>query len=116
MKFQEVQNCFFEYEDKRHKILQKTQLYFLERGFQPYVWFDEEHRVRIKHKYRRGLKNFVFDNTNKERCELWKIAKQFAKENKLKIHYIFDYCETDRTLPKDVQSQWSTEFILEVKQ
>lgn len=114
MTFKEVQDCFFEYEDKRHKILQKTQNYFLKRGFQPYVWFDELHRLRIKNKYRRGLENFVFDKSNKERCEFWKIAKQFCKENNLKIRFIHDFCETDMILPKDVQSQWSTEFILEV--
>ena len=114
MSFQEVQNCFFEFEDKRHKLLQKTQQYFLERGFQPYVWFDESHRLRIKHKYRRGLENFVFDKTNKERCEFYKIAKNFSKENNINLRFIFDFCETDKTLPKDVQSQWSTEFIFEV--
>ena len=114
MGFDEVKNCYFEYEDKRHKILQKTQMYFLKRGFQPYVWFDEEHRLRIKNKYRRGLENFVFDKTNKERCEFWSIAKNFAKENDIEIRFIHDFCETDRTLPKDVQSQWSTELILEV--
>lgn len=114
MEFKEVQNCFFEYEDKRHKILQKTQMYFLKRGFQPYVWFDEEHRLRIKHKYRRGLENFVLDCTNKERHEYMTIAEEFAKKNDLKIRFIFDFCETDKSLPDDVQSQWSTEFILEV--
>ena len=50
MELQEVQNCFFEYEDKRHEFLQETQSYYLQRGFQPYVWFDEEHRLRIKNK------------------------------------------------------------------
>ena len=114
MDFNEVKSSFFEYEDKRHIILQQTQKYFLERGFQPYVWFDDQHRLRIKNKYRRGLENFVFDNTNKERCELWSITKSFAKENNLEIIFICDFCETNRALPKDVQSQWSTEFILEV--
>lgn len=115
MDFKEVQNSFFDYEDKRHQLLKTTQFYFLKRGFQPYVWFDESHRLRIKNKYRRGLENFVFTEKNKERCEFWSIAKNFAEENGLNIRFIHDFCETDRTLPKDVQSQWSTEFILEVK-
>ena len=114
MNFEEVKNTYFEYEDKRHKILQKTQQYFLERGFQPYVWFDEQHRLRIKHKYKRNLKNFTIDENNKERCEFWSIAKEFSKQNNLIIRFIYDFCETDRMLPKDVQSQWSTELILEV--
>ena len=113
MTFQEVQNCFFEYEDNRHKILQKTQGYFLKNKFQPYVWFDEEHRLRIKHKYRRGQQKFVQEEERKNFCEL---ADKFAKENNLKIRFIFDFCETDTALPEDVQSQWSTEFIIEVQQ
>lgn len=114
MTFNEVKNCYFEYEDKRHKILQKTQQYFLKKGFQPYVWFDEEHRLRIKNKYRRGLKEFSLDETNTERHEFLTITEKFSKENNIEIRFIHDFCETDRMLPKDVQSQWSTEFILEV--
>ena len=114
MNFQEVQNCFFEFEDKRHKIIQKTQFYFLERGFQPYVWFDEKHRLRIKYKYKRGLENFVLDETNKERNELCTIVENFSNENNLKIRFILDFCETNMSLPKDVMKKWSTEFILEV--
>lgn len=111
MTFQEVQNCFFEYEDKRHKILQRTQEYFLKNKFQPYVWFDEEHRLRVKHKYVRGIS---LEENDKERSRFCKIAENFSSENGLTIRFIFDFCETDMTLPEDVRSQWSTEFILEV--
>lgn len=114
MSFKEVQDCFFEYEDKRHKILQKTQQYFLKRGFQPYVWFDEQHRLRVKHKYRRDIQNFTINKENKERCDLLNIAKEFSEQNNLTMRFIFDFCETDRTLAKNVQSQWSTELIFEV--
>lgn len=111
MTFKEVQNCFFEYEDKRHKILQKTQQYFLKNKFQPYVWFDEEHRLRIKHKYKRGID---FSGNDEEKGRFCKIAKKFCSENELTIRFVFDFCETDLMLPKDVRSQWSTEIILEV--
>ena len=114
MSFQEVQSSFFEFEDKRHKILQKTQEYFLKNNFRPYIWFDENHRLRIKHKYRRDIKYFVLDETNEERVKYFKVVEEFAKNNNLKIRFVLDFCETDKMLPKDVQSQWSTEFILEV--
>lgn len=111
MELQEVQNCFFEYEDKRHEFLQETQAYYLTRGFQPYVWFDEEYRLRIKNKYRRGLENFVL---KEERNNFLKITEKFSEESNIKVNFICDFCETNMTLPKDVQSQWSTEIIFEV--
>lgn len=114
MDFKEVQDSFFEYEDKRHTILQETQFYYLQRGFQPYTWFDEEHRLRVKNKYRRGIENFVLNDSNKERNEFLTITKNFSEQNNIKIRFIHDFCETDTTLPEDVQSQWSTEIILEV--
>lgn len=114
MDFKEVQETYFQYEEKRHKILQSTQKYFLEKKFQPYVWFDGNHKLRIKHKYIRGLE---IDNTTlrEQRNDFLKSADEFAEKNKLLIRFIYDFCETDKTLPEDVQSQWSTELILEVK-
>lgn len=114
MEFQEVQNCFFKYESKRHDFLQETQSYYLKRGFQPYVWFDKEHKPRIKIKYRRGLENFVLTDNNKERHEFISITEEFCKKNNIRIKFICDFCETNMALPKDVQSQWSTEIIFEV--
>ena len=114
MSFKEVQDCFFEYEDKRHKILLETQHFFLKRGYQPYVWFDEQHRLRVKHKYKRNIQDFTINKENKERCDLLNIAKEFSEQNNLTMRFIFDFCETDRALSKNVQSQWSTELIFEV--
>ena len=115
MNFEEVKNSFFEYEEKRHQKLQETQKYFLENKIQPYVWFDEQHQLRIKHKYIRGtIENFSLNDNNEERSRFYKIVENFCKQNDLKIRFIFDFCETDTNLPEDRQSQWSTEFILEV--
>ena len=111
MNFKEVQNCYFEFEDKRHKIIQKTQGYFLKLGFQPYVWFDEEHRLRIKHKFRRGED---FKQIDEERNRFSEIVENFSEENGLTIRYLLDVCETDEMLNDEIKSQWSIEYILEV--
>lgn len=111
MNFKEVQNCYFEFEDKRHKILQKTQTYFLQKKFQPYVWFDKEHRLRIKHKFTRGQNLKQIDN---EKSRFSEIMEKFSEEKGLNIIYILDVCETDMMLPENIRSQWSTEYILEV--
>lgn len=111
MSFKEVQNCYFEFEDKRHKIIQKTQGYFLKLGFQPYVWFDEEHRLRIKHKFTRGKD---FKEIDDERCRFSEIVEKFSEEKGLFIVYLLDVCETDMMLNDDIKSQWSIEYILEV--
>lgn len=111
MKLQEVENLYFQYEDTRHEFLQKTQMYFLKRGFQPYVWLDDQHRLRIKQKYPRTVHDF---KPNKERDEFLLIAEKFSKENNLPIRFIQELGEIDKLLPKDVQELWSTEIIFEV--
>ena len=111
MNFKEVQDCYFEFEDKRHKILQKTQNYFLKKRFQPYVWFDEEHRLRIKHKFRRGED---FKQIYEERSRFAENLEKFSEENELSIRLCLDVCETDMMLHDDIKSQWSIEYILEV--
>ena len=110
MNFQEVENSFFQYEEQRHTIIQKTQNYFLKKGFQTYVWFDEKHRLRIKYKYQRGLKDI-----KPKKQELCKKIKEFSKINQLQIKFILDLKETNLSLKKEIQFQWSTEIILEVK-
>jgi len=111
MSFQEVQELFFTYEEQRHKIIQDTQKYFLKNKFHPYVWFDENHRLRIKHKYRRGMDCF---HIKKERQEFLNVVEEFSKENDLTIRFILDVKDTDRLLSDDIKSQWSTELIFEV--
>lgn len=111
MNFKEVQNCYFEFEDKRHKIIQKTQSYFLKLGFHPYVWFDADHRLRIKHKFMRGQD---FDEIDEEKSRFVKNIEKFSEENGLLIRFCLDVCETDMMLHDDIKSQWSIEYILEV--
>lgn len=111
MKLQEVEDLYFQYEDIKHDFLQKTQKYFLERGFQPYVWLDEIHRLRVKQKYPRTVHDF---KPNKERDEFLLVAKQFAKKNNLTIRFVQELGEIDKLLPQDVQELWSTEIIFEV--
>lgn len=111
MKMQEVENLFFEYEEEKHNFIQKTQQYFLKNGYQPYVWLDEEHRLRIKQKYTRKTQTF----SKEKRTAFVNIAQKYAKENNLFIRFILDLGEQDTKLPKDISSQWSTELILEVK-
>lgn len=111
MKLQEVQDLYFQYEDRKHEFLQQTQLFFLNKHLQPYVWLDEKHRLRVKQKYRRVIKGF---KPNKERERFLIVTREFAQENNLKIRFIQESGEIDKTLPKDVQELWSTEIILEV--
>ena len=110
MNFQEVENSFFKYEEQRHIIIQKTQNYFLKKGFQTYIWFDERHRLRIKYKYQRGLQEI-----KPKKQKLCKTIEKFSKENNLQIKFILDIKETNLSLKKEIQFQWSTEIILEVK-
>lgn len=108
---QEVQKLFQNYQDKKHLLIQYTQKYFLTNKIQPYVWVDEKHRLRIKQKYPRNIKQFE----NEQRQYFYKIIEQFCKDHNLKVRYIQETQETDTTLPTQIQSQWSTEFIIEVK-
>lgn len=112
MILEEVQSLYFKYEDERHNFLQETQLFFLQRKFQPYVWFDEHHRLRIKYKYRRGINNL--QELEKERNKFYEITKNFVEKQNLTIRFVHDLSETDCFLPEDVQKQWSTEFIIQV--
>ena len=114
MKFKEVQELFFKYEEKRHELLEQTQTFFLKKKFRPYVWFDEKHRLRIKHKYPRNIQIFTFDETNRERAELYETIEEFVEQTGLRIRFIQEYGDTDKTLPEKIQTQWTTEFILEV--
>lgn len=111
MKLSEVENLYFEYEDKKHEFLQETQAYFLNKGYRPYVWLDERHRLRVKQKHERTsylviptgeISNFLNECVN------------FAKENDLTLRFIQEYGEIDKRLPDRVQEVWSTEVIFEV--
>ena len=113
MKLQEVNDLLIKYQDEKHHFLQNTQKYFLLNGFQPYVWIDENHRLRIKHKYKRNLKGKDFKK-EKERFHI--VAENFADENDLIIRFSHEFGEVDRFLPEEVQAQWSTEFIMELKE
>lgn len=111
MKLQEVKNQLLNYQEKAHELLQQTQQYYLNNKIQPYVWLDDQLRLRIKYKYPRTTQTY---ENNPEREKFHKITKQFAKENNLTIHYIHELGEIDKYLPEDHQIQWSTEFIIEV--
>ena len=108
MNFQEVENSFFQYEEQRHTIIQKTQNYFLKKGFQTYVWFDEKHRLRIKYKYQRGLKDI-----KQKKQELCKTIKEFSKTNQLQIKFILDLKETNLSLKKETYLSFSNPETLE---
>ena len=111
MKLQEVNDILIQHQDEKHKFLQNTQKYFLLNGFQPYVWIDENHKLRVKHKYRRNLsqKELIEE---KERFHI--VAQNFADEQELIIRFSHELGEVDRYLPEEIQVQWSTEFIMEV--
>lgn len=113
MKYQEVENLFFDYEEKKHDFIQKAQKYFIERGFAPYVWFDDKHNLRVKYKHMRQSPDDSFPL--KQRQELVIISEKYAEENDLKIRFILDLCETDNSLRYSTRTQWSTELIFEVK-
>lgn len=114
MKYQEVENLFFDYEEKRNDFIQKTQKYFLEKGFNPYVWFDEQHKLRIKYKYPRQSSKHGY-SLYEERQKFMAIANNYAEENDLKIRFILDLRETDTNLSLHIRILWSTEIIFEVK-
>ena len=116
MTFQEVEKTFFQYEDQKHEIIQKTQKHFLKKGYSLYIWFDELHRLRLKHKYQRGNEFLETKGDFEERTTLINMVEEFADKNNLYIHYILEQSETDNLLPENIQKLWSTEFILEVKQ
>lgn len=113
MKYQDVENLFFDYEEQKHEFIQRTQKYFLERGFGPYVWFDENHDLRIKYKHIR--QSPVEELPLKQREEFISIAEKYAEETGLKIRFILDLCETDTSLRFSIQVLWSTELIFKVK-
>ena len=110
MELQEVQETFFLYEEQKHIFIQETQNYFLERGLNPYIWFDENHRLRIKYKYSRKNRTIP----EKQKIKVYETVKNFARSKHLEIRFIHEFAETDLLLPKTIQTQWSTEFIFEV--
>ena len=54
MKLKEVQDSFFEFEDKKIILIQRTQAFFLKHKFSPYIWLDPGCRLHVKIKHRRG--------------------------------------------------------------
>ena len=112
MILQEVNGVFIKYQDEKHKYLMETQKYFLKNKFQPYIWIDENHRLRIKHKFYRGKKLVeLFE----EMTKFEETVEKFSRENRLLIRFSHLLEETDYFLPEKTQSQWSMEYILEVK-
>lgn len=113
MTLQEVNGLLIKHQDEKHEYLMRTQKYFLENKFQPYVWVDENHRLRIKHKFQRGKKLVeLFE----EMTRFEETVENFAKkERNLIIRFSHMLEETDYWLPEKTQSQWSAEYILEVR-
>lgn len=111
MNLQEVNDLLIKYQDEKHIFIQKTQNYFLKNRFQPYVWIDENHRLRIKHKFQRGKKLVeLFE----EITRFEETIESFARKNRLIIRFSHTLEETDYSLPEKTQSQWSIEYIFEV--
>ena len=111
MKIEEVQNTFFEYEEKKIILMKETQAFFLQNGFSPYVWMDNECRLHIKIKHRRGL---TYTQTKNDMLKIRELTKEWCKTTQSKIIWTQNTEYWDEFLIGKNKVLCETEVILKV--
>lgn len=109
MKLSQINQERMNYEEEKTEFLQKTQFFFNQRGFSPYLFLDDINRLHIKIKTRRGSLNF---SQLKDRIEFSECVKTFAQIEDLEILYQNQLGMTDYSLNEDINTVWDIEIIL----
>ena len=109
MSLKELSNLRINYEKTQWDFFEKTQSFFLKRGFSPYVWIDDRNYLHIKIKTRRGN---VFFDAHQDKIKFSRCVKTFSEIENLEILYKNQNSTTDYSLNEEINTVWDIEVIL----
>lgn len=112
MKLKEVQDSYFDYQEKHFQYVREVQQFFISKvKISPYVWLDNVHQLHVKFKFRRDLdEDELYDTI----FDILYLSEIFEKDQNLERVWVQEVTDTDPGLPFDRQKQTTLEIMYKV--
>lgn len=112
MRLKEVQDSYFDYQDKHFQYVREVQQFFLSKmKLSPYVWLDNVHQLHVKFEFRRDLSEDELYDTI---FDILYLSEIFEKDQKIERIWVQEVTNTNPKLPFDRQEQTTLEIIYKV--